>query len=473
MRFVPGQHVHLIGVGGAGLSAIARILLEKGCKVSGSDRSRNALTDALARDGATIYQGHDASYVNGADCVIVTSAARADHVEVAAARAQNIPVYKRADIMAALMEGKTVIAVAGTHGKTTTTAMIVHILRECGKDPSYIVGGVMRNTGTNAGVGKGEYFVVEADEYDNMFLGLRPDMAIVTNVEYDHPDFFMTREEMIDSFRRFVNLLENDGWLFVCADNPGALQLSTDYDRRARIVVPYGSGTFFQATDIQADTGGTTFTFNLKVKHGFGLPVHLPLSGIHNVQNALAALVVALFIFDPVFNPNDARIEECIAALNSFQGTGRRFELRGEIDGVAVIDDYAHHPTAIKVTLEAARQRYPDRQIWAVWQPHTYSRTQALMNEYVRAFDAADHVLVTDIYAARENSIPGVTSAAVVAKMQHPDARHTLSFEETVKVLDEEVQAPAVILIMSAGDAPAIGEGYLKRRQERHANPAG
>jgi UDP-N-acetylmuramate--alanine ligase len=193
--------------------------------------------------------------------------------------------------------------------------------------------------------------------------------------------------------------------------------------------------------------------------------VRLPVPGKHNVRNALAALIVA--------DHEQIPFECSTNALVSFQGTGRRFELRGEVDGVAVIDDYAHHPTAIKVTLEAARQRYPDRALWAVWQPHTYSRTQALMEEYAAAFDAADHVLVTNIYAAREQPIPGVTSAAVVAKMKHPDSRHTPSFEDTVKVLDQEVKAPAVILIMSAGDAPAIGVEFLKRRQERHANPAG
>jgi UDP-N-acetylmuramate--alanine ligase len=190
----------------------------------------------------------------------------------------------------------------------------------------------------------------------------------------------------------------------------------------------------------------------------------LRIPGKQNIQNSLAALIVA--------GNENIGFNDAANALESFQGTSRRFELRGEIDSVAVVDDYAHHPTAIKVTLEAARQRYPDRTLWAVWQPHTYSRTQALMDDYVRAFDAANHVLVTDIYAAREQPIPGITSAAVVARMQHPDARHTPSFDDTVKVLDQEIHAPAVILIMSAGDAPAIGEAFLKRRQERHADPA-
>jgi UDP-N-acetylmuramate--alanine ligase len=469
MRFFPGQHVHLIGIGGAGLSAIARILLEKGCQVSGSDRSRNALTDALARDGATIYAGHDASYVNAADCVIVTSAAQADHVEVAAARARNIPVYKRADIMAALMEGKRVIAVAGTHGKTTTTAMMVHILRECGKDPSYIVGGVMRNTGTNAGVGKGDVFVVEADEYDNMFLGLRPDVAVITNIEFDHPDFFKSENELYKSFEQFAELLSPSirSQLILCVDSPLAARLA--WEKTVKLEpLSYGienpSGGAYRGVDIKTTSEGlTSFEFRV-VKNVIGR-VTLRIPGKHNVQNALAALIVA--------GGEGIEFIDIANALATFQGTGRRFELRGEVDGVAVIDDYAHHPTAIKVTLEAARQRYPERVLWAVWQPHTYSRTQALMDEYIRAFDNADHVLITDIYTARENPIPGVTSAAVVAQMNHPDARHTPSFEDTVKVLDQEVQAPAVILIMSAGDAPAIGEAFLKQRLERHANPAG
>ncbi len=475
MQFLPGQHVHLIGIGGAGLSAIARILLEKGCKVSGSDRSRNALTDALVRDGATIYEGHDASYANGADCVIVTSAAQADHVEVAAARAQNIPVYKRADIMAALMEGKKVLAVAGTKGKTTTTALIVHILREAGKDPSYIVGGIMSNTGINAGVGKGEWFVVEADEYDNMFLGLRPNMVVVTNVVYDHPDFFQSHEDMIASFQRFIDLMdEHNGYggvLFACADDPVARRLAESHLAKKYATFTYGlsQDAYWRATDIQVHSDGYT-SFKVVTLDDFkeGIPVRIALPGNHNVLNALAALAIACRL-----TGTPQGYYTCAPFLESFKGIARRFDLRADVHGVAVIDDYAHNPMSIRATLEATRQRYPDRALWAIWQPHTYSRTQALMDEYIRAFDAADHVLVTDIYAARENPIPGVSSAEVVAKMKHSDARYTPSFKDTAAVLNQEVKAPAVILIMSAGDAPAIGEAYLKRRQERHANPTG
>ena len=221
MTLTPGQHIHLVGIGGAGLSAIARILLGQGYTVSGSDRTPNTLTDALARDGATIYAGHDAANIAGADALIISSAVKPDQVEVAAAQANGIAVYKRADIMADLMRGKRVIAVAGTAGKTTTTAMITHILLETGKDPSYIIGGVLSTTGTNAGVGKGDAFVVEADEYDNMFLGLRPNIAVVTNVEWDHPDFFKTPEDMQRSFEQFVSLLPDDGTLLYACTQMG------------------------------------------------------------------------------------------------------------------------------------------------------------------------------------------------------------------------------------------------------------
>jgi len=455
----PGQHIHLVGIGGAGLSAIARILLGQGYIVSGSDRSTNSLTDALARDGATIHQGHNARFIEGADALIITSAVQPDHVEVAAARKRGIPVYKRQDMIADLMEGKQVIAVAGTHGKTTTTSMVVHILRECGAYPSYIVGGVMGNTGTNAGVGTGEYFVIEADEYDNMFHGLNPDTIILTSIEYDHPDFFKTEAEMIASFEKFIDRISNPDGLVICADDPIARQIA---EKRGCATYGLSDGVVFQGQNVHTDTHGFT-VFDAKLAPqaiSQSAHIRLPIPGLHNVRNALGALFVAPFVAN-------STIENCgAAALETFKPAGRRFDLRGEVDQIAVIDDYAHHPTAIRVTLEAARQRYPDRQIWAVWQPHTFSRTQALMDDYRKAFDAADHVLVTDIYAAREQPVLGVNSAAVVAGMKHPDARHTPSFDDTVMALREGVKSPAAIIIMSAGDAPQIGIDYLKWLQK-------
>lgn len=483
-KIYPDQRIHFVGIGGFGLSAIARVLLGQGYRVTGSDRKGNTLTEALARDGAAIFEDHDAVYVDGADALIISSAVPADHVEVAAAQARGIPIYKRQDIIADLMRDNIVIAVAGTHGKTTTTAMIVHILRETGFDPSYIVGGIMVNTGTNAGVGSGYHFVIEADEYDNMFHGLRPNIIVLTNVEYDHPDFFKSLDQLRDSFEQFLGRLSlpDNQWLtdernklgiypyqlIACGDSPLGMEIVEQVlSGRTRaddyLVAVYGveghQKTDYKALNIHVDNEGfTSFDFEAYNKH-IG-QVRLLLSGTHNVQNALAALLATNGA------SKEVSFEKQVRALASFQGTGRRFDLRGEVGGVAVIDDYAHHPTAIRATLQAVRQRYPDRDIWAVWQPHTYSRTQALMDEYVTAFADADHVLVTDIYAARENPISGVNSAAVVAAMGHPDARYTPSLHQAVNVLNQDVRSPAAIIIMSAGDAPQIGADFLKLRRK-------
>jgi len=464
MKFERGQHIHLVGIGGSGMSAIARVLLEQGYTVSGSDRGNNELTEALARDGATVYTGHDAAYIAGADMLIITSAVKEEHVEVAAARAAGIPAYKRQDVMAALMEDKYVIAVAGTKGKTTTASMIVHILRECYMYPSYIVGGITGNTGTNARVDPiGKTFVVEADEYDNMFLGLRPNFAVITNVEYDHPDFFKSREELLSSYQQFVSLLPEDGTLLACADDPVAFSLANERRIAGLPARTYGLSeqADIRAVNIHYDKDSTDFEvefFHKDIIPGSHIQIHLP--GKHNIQNALAAYWVSVG-WSRSGTPSKARL----AALESFKPTARRFDLRADVGGVAVIDDYAHNPMSIRATLDAARQRYPDRELWAVWQPHTYSRTQALFDDFVKSFDAADHVLITDIYAAREQAIPGVSSAGVVAAMTHADVRHTPTFVNTVAVLRAQVTAPAAIVIMSAGDAPQIGVDYLKALQ--------
>ena len=358
MRLTPGQHIHLVGIGGAGLSAIARILLGQGYRVSGSDRTLNTLTDALAGIGATVYAGHDAANAAGADALIISSAVKPDHVEVLAAQANGIPVYKRSDIMADLMRGKQVVAVAGTAGKTTTTAMITHILLETGQQPSYIIGGVLSTTGQNAGVGAGDAFVIEADEYDNMFLGLRPNIAVVTNVEWDHPDFFRTPEDTQRTFERFVDLLPDDGTLIVCADDPGGRKLWLFALRQKRFwTLPYGTESGDVPVALHPD-GAFDFWIS-----GQPWSARLQVPGTHNVRNALAALLAAGRV--------GVSTEAAVAALATFRGTARRFELRGEVDGIAVIDDYAHHPTKIRATLQAAPRRYPDREIWAVWQPHT------------------------------------------------------------------------------------------------------
>ncbi len=470
MTLSPGQHVHIIGIGGFGMSAIARVLLGRGYAVSGSDLHANDLTRALAAAGATIYEGHAAAHIAGADLVAATSAANEDNPEIAAARAAGIPVLRRRELLGALMAGQVGIAIAGTHGKTTTTALLVHVLCEAGLDPTYIIGGVLANTGTNAGVGRGPHFVIEADEYDRMFLGLRPQMAIITNIEHDHPDCYPTLDDVRAAFAEFAALLPDDGLLVVCADDAEARALGDSRRAAGHSVAFYGfSGAvgeaFWRASDLAPDAaGGTAFT----VWHGtqnLGR-VRLALAGRHNVLNALAVIAVA--------DRADVPFAVTAEALGSFLGTGRRAETLGVAGGVTVISDYAHHPTAVRVTLEALRVRPGLRDLWAVWQPHTYGRMRALAGEFAAAFAAADHVLVTDVYSVREKVTPGLDAAGMagrIAAAGHPDVRYTGPLDATAQVLIACVRPGDVIVLLSAGDAPQIGRQVLDALSSGEGQP--
>ncbi len=372
-RFIPGQHIHIVGIGGFGMSALARILLAQGYDVSGSDRRANPLTQALAAEGAEVFIGEDPQRVMGAEMVLISSAVAPDHPEVTMARALKIPVYKRAEVIADLMSGQTAIAIAGTHGKTTTTSMATHILMETGQDPSYIIGGILRSNGRNAGLGTGPAFMIEADEYDNMFHGLRPQVAVVTNVEYDHPDFFKSPADLVRAFNQFAALLPQDGLLIACADDPTASIIANNQLVAGFPVLTYGIANpqaAWRAVNIGLDADYHTVFEVLREGDSLG-KVSLQIPGDFNVLNALAALMVA--------DHQGVPFEQAAQALASFQGAGRRFQARAEVGGVLVIDDYAHHPTAIRVNLEAARARFPGRTLWAVWQPHTYSRIQTLV----------------------------------------------------------------------------------------------
>lgn len=449
--FKTGQHVHFVGVGGIGLSAIARVLLARGVVVSGSDLNTNEQTAALTALGATVYQGHAAENIHGADLVVISSAVPPNNPEVVAARSQGIPVKERVDILGELMGEAVGVAVAGTHGKTTTTSMIVHILHETGQDPSYIVGGVVSTTGTNAGVGQGAAFVIEADEYGHMFLGLRPQISVITSIEHDHPDLFPTLDDLLADFRQFAALTPADGLLIVCADDPLALAMAEG--RAASVTYGLTPAADWQAVDVVPDSGGMAFAVQRDgniIGHG-----SLRVPGAYNVLNALAAVIVAARLGVPV--------DAALAALATFQGAGRRFDVRGTAGGVTVIDDYAHHPTAIRLTLQAARAAYPDAGLWAVWQPHTFSRLRALYDMFSSAFQPqdADHVLVTDVYAAREVVTAGPGIADLVADIAHPDVRHTPAFTDTLAALLTGVQPGDVVVILSAGDAPEIGQQLL------------
>jgi UDP-N-acetylmuramate--alanine ligase len=455
----PGAQVHLIGIGGAGLSAIARVLMGTGYRLSGSDMVASALTAALEQEGATVYVGHQAEQVSGADLVVISSAVPPDNVELAAARALGIPVVKRADLLGAMMSGRTSLAIAGSHGKTTVSGMMATLLSVAGRDPTFIVGGEIAHLGTNARAGSGP-FLVEADEYDRTFLGLRPTIAVVTNVEHDHPDCYPTLGELQAAFEAFVGLLPQEGLLVICADDPGARELGKGAENAGRAVVWYGlaKGADWQAVDAQPNGAGGCDYVALAGGGSKGL-IRLRVPGIHNVVNSLAVLAVAEHLGLPF-----ATVAQ---ALRVFRGMGRRFEIKGVADGVTVVDDYAHHPTEIRATLAAARDNYPGRRIWAVWQPHTFSRTKTLLDDFAAAFAAAQHVLVTPIYAARESDDLGVSSADVVARMVHADARLVADLEQAVQVLAAGVQAGDVVLTLGAGDGYVIGERLLERLRQR------
>lgn len=453
------QHIHIVGVGGFGMSAIARVLLQRGFRVSGSDLRTNALTDHLQAEGAAIFQGHAAEHITGADLVVATSAAPDDNPELAAARAQGIPVVRRREMLGALLDGLTGIALAGTHGKTTTTAMVVHLLREAGRDPSYIVGGVMQNTGTNAGVGRGSAFVIEADEYGYMFLGLCPAIGVVMNIEHDHPDLFPDEAAVVDAFRAFVARIPAEGVLIAGVDSPPVQALAGERRAAGGRVITYGldPAADWHASDLAPDpAGGVTFTvWHAGIEQG---QARLDIPGRHNVLNALAALAAV----DEV----GVSFAAAAPALMTFRGTGRRADVMGTAAGVTVINDYAHHPTAIRVVLEAYRERPGVREVWAVWQPHTFSRMRALAADFARAFAAADHALVTDVYSVRENVTPGLDAAGMVELLRgagHPDARFTGDFEATADALGGGVRPGDIVVVLSAGDAPIVGELLLKK----------
>lgn len=464
-------HVHFIGIGGSGLSAIARFMLESGYTVSGSDRQLTPITEQLQQAGARIVIGHHPDHIVGADMVVRSSAVRDDNAEVIAAQASGIPVLKRADLFVHLTESRQVIAVAGTHGKTTTTAMLSWVFTSIGLDPSFIIGGISQNLGTNAHFGKSDFFIVEADEYDRMFLGLRPRVAVVTNVEYDHPDCFPTPEDYFQAYEKFVLGIEEKGILVASADDPGSARLCQQHDLRDLNVITYGirsnSGEIkpaYQAKDLVLNEKGG-YRFNLYKYNQRVAEVSLQATGEHNVHNAVATLAVA--------DQLGLSIGESTRSLADFQGTGRRFEVRGEVAGIIVIDDYAHHPSEIRATLAGARSRFIGRSIWSVWQPHTYSRTQLFFDDFANAFKDADHVLVTEVYGAREKSSTGFSAKRIVEVMDHPDAHFISGVKEVTEYLLNKLKSGDVLLVLSAGDGNQISanivESLSKDRSATHA----
>ncbi len=452
------EHIHFIGIGGTGLSAIAKVLLEQGLQVSGSDLHSSPLFDSVRDAGGTVFLGHKAEYIQGADLVIRSSAIPAENPEIQAAMEAGIPVLKRSEFISQLTTGKKVLAVAGSHGKTTTTSMVTWILSDQGLDPSFIVGGVVTDLDTNARAGSGECFVIEADEYDYMFLGLRPSIAVVTNVEHDHPDMFPTPESFQDAFRRFVANLEPGGTLILCGQNLEALSLR-DVLKSGQKLKVYGFQNpelDYSADDFQANRdAGMDFDLSIKDTDGqYRLRVSLQIPGKHNVLNALAAFAVA--------DSLGIDREKIARSLGRFTGSGRRFEIRGEFGGVLLVDDYGHHPTEIQATLSAARSAYPDRYIRAVWQPHTYSRTSTLFEGFTEAFLGADQVLVLDVYEAREEKPVDFQIENLVKAIKHDNVLYLPVIDQAAAYLEEELTAGDMLLIFTAGDAIEINDRIEK-----------
>jgi UDP-N-acetylmuramate--alanine ligase len=470
-------HVHLIGIGGTGLSAIARVLLERGYMVSGSDRTLSPQAKELAEAGVRVTVGHEASNVLGTDVVVRSSAVPDDNPEVQAALAAGIPVLKRAQFLGEIMRGQHVIAVAGTHGKTTTTAMIAWVLTRLGLDPSYIIGGTAKNLNNNAHAGQGNTFVIEADEYDRMFLGLDPDVAVVTSLEHDHPDCFPTMDDYRAAFTAFVQRLKPGGLLLTCCDTPQthALVQAVPAGTTARTYGLSGAADY-RAEQVRPNARGG-FDYEA-IWQPAGSPqlalgsIRLQAPGEHNVRNSLAVLA-ALHHSLPGWS---SRLAEIASALGEFSGTGRRFDIQGEAQGVIIVDDYAHHPTEIQATLAAARARYPQARIWAVWQPHTYSRTRALLPAFAASFEHADRVLITEVYAAREKAVDfdNFSAALVAAQMQRPGVQFSPTLDGTVGILLQQLQPGDVVLVMSAGDADQISARVLAALQaplrDAHSN---
>ena len=455
MRFLRLRRLHFVGAGGVGMSGLAEILLlSTPLEISGCDRERSENTERLTALGAKIAYGHDAAHLEQADLVVISSAISEGNPEVEAARRRGIPVIRRAEMLAEIMRLKQGIAVAGTHGKTTTTSLAGLVLTEAGFDPTIVVGGRVRILGTNARLGKGQYLVAEADEYDRSFLELTPVVAVVTNIEADHLDTYRDLPDILDAFAAFANRVPFYGAVIACLDDAGVREILPRVKRR---VVTYGESAeaSLRADRIRLEASGTTFEVWEGGTWSLG-EVRLPLPGRHNVANALAAVAVGRELSIPF--PTIAR------ALKEFTGVVRRFETKGERGGVLVLDDYAHHPTEISATLAAARQVHPGRRLVALFQPHLYSRTRDFARDFGRALCAADVAIVTDVYPSREKPITGVTGDLVASAARgagHPNVTYVSERKEVVGELERLLKSGDLLITMGAGDVVRLGEAYL------------
>ncbi len=450
------QHIHFVGIGGSGMSGIAEVLLNLGYTVSGSDILPSGVTAHLSELGARVSEGHAAAHLDGAQVVVTSTAVRDDNPEVREARLHGIPVIPRAEMLAELMRLKYGVAVAGSHGKTTVTSMIALVLDKGGLDPTVVLGGRLGVLGSGARLGKGDYMVAEADESDRSFLKLSPTVAVVTNIDREHLETYDDLADIKEAFLGFVNKVPFYGAAVLCLDDPPLRDVLPRVERR---VVSYGltPRASVSARGLEVGPTSSTYTATLAGEDLGRVTVSVP--GTHNVANSLAAVAVGLDLEVP--------FPAIQAGLGSFSGVDRRFQERGEAGGVLVIDDYGHHPTEIHVTLETLRRRAGDQRTLVLFQPHRFTRTQALWDDFCGAFHQADRLLITDVYAASEEPIPGIdarTLASAITRSGHGDAVYAGDLEAATERLAQEAKEGDVVLTLGAGNVWTAGEELLRRR---------
>ena len=458
------HRVHLVGVGGIHMSAIAHILSARGHAISGSDLYLSPLTERLEEMGVTVSRGHDAAHLSDAELVVYTSAAHEDNPELLEARRRGLPTIKRAEMVARLMEGTYSVAVAGSHGKTTTSSLIAFMLWQAGRSPTFMLGGEMIDLDTNAMPGDGREFVVEADEFDAAFLNYHPDIALVTNVEPDHLDIYGSYERLKDAFRQFLSQVKPDGYIVTCGDDP-ALRAILGETVRDDVnfpvhVVSYGlkPGAEWRAENIsRKGVDGCAFVVRCGKRVYSAFETRLP--GIHNVSNALGAIAVGSALGLP--------LEVVRRSVAEFRGVRRRFQLIGGAWGVTIMDDYAHHPTEVRATLTAARDRFPGRRLVCLFQPHTYTRTRYLLDEFRNCFADCDVLLIADTYAAREEPSAGMSAEQLAPEIRQPSARYTGDLDQSAATAADLLKPGDVFFTIGAGDVEKVAPMVLEALERR------
>ncbi len=447
------KKIHFIGIGGAGMSGIARIMLAQGLSISGSDVKESTVTQNLATLGATIRIGHGAENVEGVDLIVLSTAIAQDNPEIVAAEKLGIPRISRAQALAILMAGKRSVAVAGTHGKTTTTSMLTVALQSAGLNPSFAIGGMINASGTNAYSGSGDIFVAEADESDGSFLAYKPLGAIITNIELDHVDHFSDLESIYALFEEFVDSIQAGGFLIACGDDPGVQELLRRVIRTDLTISTYGVGNHdWQISRELLSPNSSVARLTHTGKVVGDLELHVP--GAHNVLNAAAALAAGSAL--------GVSSASMLDGLATFTGSRRRFELKAEVDGIRIVDDYGHHPTEIRVTLETARRYVGDGKIYVIFQPHRYSRTQAFAREFAEALDLADEIYLLEVYAASEQPIPGVSSLLIASQMNPAKVHFEPSMIEVVEAVVQKAAKGDVVMTLGAGDVSSLAPVIVK-----------